>query len=175
MTLAQSPSDWRMMTLPWSPPILTAERHCRNERGVSEQKRKKSLLHAYRKIPLRRCSVAASSGHSHLMFLTRMKQGETTHGRCICSGLRCPGGSRAAAVSARLQQKSPARARAARIRRWKSRLELDRLKGAAQERKSEEMADEEEEQEPVPCTWTAELDAEKLPTGKVRRPACLMA
>ena len=33
------------------------------------------------------------------------------------------------------------------------------------------MADEEEEQEPVPCTWTAELDAEKLPTGKVRRGA----
>lgn len=29
------------------------------------------------------------------------------------------------------------------------------------------MADDDEEQEPIPCTWSGELDGEKLPTGKV--------
>ena len=34
------------------------------------------------------------------------------------------------------------------------------------------MADDEgEEREPISCTWSAELDGDKLPTGNVRRAA----
>ena len=34
--------------------------------------------------------------------------------------------------------------------------------------------DEEEERELIPCTWSAELDASRMPTGTVRSPAVVL-